>query len=91
MAPHPSIHASIRLSTAFSPNLSCFSPSEIHLDVAAKNMKWKQGTAKCIGVTLFEETNTAPDISTWGETKQNINKKQLQPLTWFCLLFSNLH
>lgn len=54
-------------------------------------MKSRQGTAKCIGVTLFEETNTAPDISTWGETKQNINKKQLQPLTWFCLLFSNLH
>lgn len=57
-----------------------------------KNTQWKQVTVKSLGVTFFKEfpwgrvKTIAPDISTWGE--QNcINKKQLQPVTWFCLLF----
>ena len=67
--------AFIDLSTAFCWNLRCFSP-------------WKYIWTSPQRNFLVEESKPLPQIfQHGGRTKQDTNKKQLQPVTWFCLLF----
>lgn len=84
---HPSLHC------FFSGFLRCFSPPGNIKIYNHNNTQWKQGTVKCLGVTFCkdffgDESKPLPQIfQRGGKQKQDINKKQLQSVTWFCLLF----
>lgn len=83
----------IHVSTAF------FLKSEVFLPLEIYHHKKNRRHSEMIGCDFFfykgiffwggDESKPLPQIfqHEGGGTKQGTNKKQLQPVTWFCLLF----